>query len=257
MSGTEADAVPKVAIVTGGGQGLGRGITLALSEAGFRVAILGRTLAKLEATADLCSGQCLPVACDLTDPDQVRAAFAQVDKAWGRLDVLVNNAASYAAFDLTEARDEQIVDVVTQSLIAPMFCARQAVIAMRESGGGDIVNISTQSVLTPQPTMIVYSAAKGGLDVFSQGLRNEFRGENIRVLTVQIGVVADSVLDTSDPEGAAKYMAGLQKAGLEKAFVFPGSKPADIAASIVHAVTAPRNTVIEQIVIRGFEGPDA
>ena len=170
------------------------------------------------------------------------------------LGVLVNNAASYAAFDLTEARDEQIVDVVTQSLIAPMFCSRQAVIEMRKVGGGDIVNISTQSVLTPQPTMIVYSAAKGGLDVFAQGLRNEFRTENIRVLTVQVGVVANSTLDTADPEGAAKYMAGLQRAGLEKAFVFPGSTPADIAGAIVHAVTAPRNTVIEDIVIRGFEG---
>ena len=245
----------KVAIVTGGGQGLGRGIAIALSAAGFRVAILGRTLSKLEATAELCAGECLCLSCDLVDPEQVRQAFAKVDAAFGRLDVLVNNAASYAAFDLTEAKDEQIVDVVTQSLIAPMFCSREAVKAMRRSGGGDVVNISTQSVLTPQPTMIVYSAAKGGLDVFAQGLRNEFRGENIRVLTVQIGVVADSVLDTADPEGAAKYMAGLEKAGLEKAFVFPGSKPADIAASIVHAVTAPRNTVIEDIVIRGFEGP--
>ncbi len=249
MSGNGA-----VAIVTGGGQGLGRGIAIALSEAGFRVAILGRTLAKLQATADLCTGECLPVACDLIDPDQVRAAFATVTDTFGRLDVLVNNAASYEAFPLTDARDDQIVNVVTQSLIAPMYCSRQAVIEMLKGGGGDIVNISTQSVLTPQPTMIVYSAAKGGLDVFAQGLRNEFRGENIRVLTVQIGVVADSVLDTADPEGTAKYLAGLERAGLEKAFVFPGSKPADIAASIVHAVTAPRNTVIEDIVIRGFEG---
>lgn len=246
----------KVAIVTGGGQGLGRGIAIALSAAGYRVAILGRTLSKLEETAKLCAGECLPVTCDLIDPDQVRAAFDTVVKAFGRLDVLVNNAASYAAFDLTESRDEQIVDVVTQSLIAPMFCSRQAVIEMRKVGGGDIVNISTQSVLTPQPTMIVYSAAKGGLDVFAQGLRNEFRTENIRVLTVQVGVVANSTLDTSDPEGAAKYMAGLQRAGLEKAFVFPGSTPADIAGAIVHAVTAPRNTVIEDIVIRGFEGRD-
>jgi NAD(P)-dependent dehydrogenase (short-subunit alcohol dehydrogenase family) len=249
-------ATGKVAIVTGGGQGLGRGIALALSAAGYWVAILGRTLSKLEATAQLCAGECLPIACDLIYPDQVRAAFATVDEAFGRLDVLVNNAASYAAFDLTEARDEQIVDVVTQSLIAPIYCSREAVIAMRRVRGGDIVNISTQSVQTPQPTMIVYSAAKGGLDVFAQGLRNEFRTENIRVLTVQIGVVANSTLDTADPEGAAKYMAGLQRAGLEKAFVFPGSTPADIAASIVHAVTAPRNTVIEDIVIRGFEGPE-
>jgi len=246
----------KVAIVTGGGQGLGRGIAIALSEAGYRLAILGRTLSKLEETAKLCAGECLNVVCDLTNPDQVRRAFGEVVEAFGRLDVLVNNAASYAAFDLTEARDEQIVDVVTQSLIAPMFCSRQAVIEMRKVGGGDVVNISTQSVLTPQPTMIVYSAAKGGLDVFAQGLRNEFRTENIRVLTVQVGVVANSTLDTADPEGAAKYMAGLQRAGLEKAFVFPGSTPADIAGAIVHAVTAPRNTVIEDIVIRGFEGRD-
>ena len=82
----------KVAIVTGGGQGLGRGIAIALSAAGFRVAILGRTLSKLEATAELCAGECLCLSCDLVDPEQVRQAFAKVDAAFGRL----QRAVAYA-----------------------------------------------------------------------------------------------------------------------------------------------------------------
>ncbi|MBV1918168.1 MAG: SDR family oxidoreductase [Sphingomonadaceae bacterium] len=242
----------KVAIVTGGGQGLGQGIAIALSKAGYRVAVLGRTLSKLEATASLCEGECLPVVCDLIVPDSVRGAFAKVAEAFGQLDVLVNNAASYAAFPFDEAQDSQIVDVVNQSLIAPMFCTREAIGQMKKAGGGDIVNISTQSVLTPQPLMIVYGAAKGGLETLARGLRNEYRGQNIRVLNVQIGVVTNTALDVPDEESARRYGEALANAGMEKTFVFPGSKPADIAASIVHAVTAPRDTIIEEIVLRGF-----
>jgi len=245
----------KVAIVTGGGQGLGQATATALSTAGFRVAVLGRTLSKLEQTAELCDGECLPVVCDLVDPEQVRQAFAKVTDAFGRLDVLVNNAASYAPFPFAEATDEQITNLVAQNLTSPMFCARQAIIEMRKAGGGDIVNISTQSVLTPQPTMIVYAAAKGGLETFAVGLRNELRGQNIRVLTLQIGVVAGTTFDASDVEGQQRYLDGLANAGLEKAFVFPGSQPADLADSIVYALAAPRETVIEDIVVRGFEAP--
>lgn len=245
-------AAAKVAIVTGAGQGLGRAISITLSDAGFRVALLGRTLSKLEDTAGLCRGECLPVTCDLTDPDQVRHAFGKVAEAFGRLDVLVNNAASYAAFAIEEATDEQIVGVVTQSLIAPMFCTRQAIGAMQKTGGGDIVNISSQSVLTPQPMMIVYAAAKGGLEVFARGLRNELRGRNIRVANVQLGAIAGSVLDSADPEGQRKYLRLLENAGMEKTFVFPGTNPADIAAAILHAVSAPRDMIFEDIALRGF-----
>ncbi|MFC3173687.1 SDR family oxidoreductase [Novosphingobium bradum] len=245
----------KVAVVTGAGQGLGRALAIALSEAGFKVALLGRTLAKLEATAALCPGECLPLSCDLIDPDRVREAFARIVARFGRVDVLVNNAASYAAFPLDGATDSQIIDVVHQSLVAPMFCAREAIARMRATGG-DIVNISTQSVISPQPLMIVYAAAKGGLEIFSRGLRNELRGENIRVLTVQLGVVAGTVVDDLAEDVRERYGQALRNAGLDRAFVFPGSEPADIAASVVHAVTAPRTTIIEDIVIRGLDqGP--
>src|SRR5690554_3201865 len=92
----------KTVVITGGSAGLGREIALQLSQAGARVAVLGRTLASLEETARQAGGDVLPLVADVGDPAQVAAAFLEVEQRFGGLDILVNNAAVYRAFVMTQ-----------------------------------------------------------------------------------------------------------------------------------------------------------
>ena len=241
----------RVAVVTGGGQGLGRETALAFSRAGHDVVIIGRTASKLEAVAAQMAGRCLPLVADLTDPDQVRAAFGRIGDTFGGIDVLVNNAASYRPFPFDTATDKDVIDMVSLSLLAPIWCTREALPLIRQRRLGDIVNISTQSVDFPQPLMIVYAAAKAALETLSRGLRYELVDEPIRVMVFQLGVVAGT---QPEPDWLAlqdRYVDGVTRAGIDRMFVFPGAEPSSIAASIVHAVTAPRDIYLETVVVRG------
>lgn len=238
-------------LVTGGGQGVGRATAIAFGAAGWDVAIAGRTLSKLEETAGLVEGLCLPIAADLAHPDQVRRVFARIDAEFGGLDALVNNAAARQPFPLETASDAEIRETVESSLLGPIWCVRQALPLMRKRGRGEIVNVSSQSVETPQPLLIVYAAAKAGLETFSRGLRNELAGEPIRVTTIQLGVVAGSELSQTWRTHRQAYVEKATRAGVDRLFVTPGASCESIAAAIFQAVTSPRDLHVETVVIRG------
>jgi NADP-dependent 3-hydroxy acid dehydrogenase YdfG len=250
-----ARTTDRVALVTGAGQGLGRAVAVALDAAGVAVAAVGRTQAKLDATvASL--GRGLAVPADLTDPDQVRAAFRRTAEAFGGVDILVNCAADYSPFPFDAATDAQLDNMIAQSLTSAVYCMREAIAWMRKRGGGDIVNISTQSAEMPQPLMAVYGAAKAGVETLSQGLRWELKGEDFRFVICQIGVVSGTIIDESKP-GFAKHHERIQeiwaKTGIAQMYAKGSVPPENIAAAIVHAVTAPRDVYIQTIKIRGID----
>jgi NAD(P)-dependent dehydrogenase (short-subunit alcohol dehydrogenase family) len=243
----------RVALVTGAGQGLGRAIALALSEAGLTVAALGRTQSKLDAVVASLPGPGLAVTCDLTQPDEVRRAFATVVDRLGGLDVLVNCAAEYAHFRLEDATDQQISHIIAQTLTSAAFCMREAIPLMRARGGGDIVNISSQSAEMPQPYMTVYGAAKAGLEALSQGMRWELKGEDFRIIVCQIGIVQGTTAAPGFAEIKDQVYGLWQKTGIAQMYARPGSPPDGIAAAIAHAVTAPRDVYIQTLRLRGSE----
>jgi NAD(P)-dependent dehydrogenase (short-subunit alcohol dehydrogenase family) len=247
----------RVALVTGAGQGIGRAIAMGLSEAGLAVAAVGRTLAKLEDTVARLPGVGIAVSADLTDPDQVRAAFQATAERLGGLDVLVNCAADYGPFRIDEASDARIVDMVAQSLTSAIFCTRDAVNLMRRRGGGDIVHISSQSAELPQPFMTVYGACKAGVETLCQGLRYELKGEDFRVIVCQIGVIAETVPKPGSgyAENRERIWDSWRKTGIAGMYAYPGSPADGVAAAVVHAVTAPREVQIHTISLRGAEAP--
>jgi NAD(P)-dependent dehydrogenase (short-subunit alcohol dehydrogenase family) len=241
----------RVVAITGAGPGLGRSLAIAFGQAGFDVAIIARTLSKLEETAAMVPGRCLPVVADLTDPDAVRAAFRRIGEELGGLDVLINNAGRYTPVPLDEAGDDLVRNLVDINFTAAIWCTREALPMMRARGGGDFVNISTQSVETPQPYMIIYGAAKGAVESFSQGLRYELAGEDFRVMVFQLGSIADTDVDPEFIRLSDRFVPKLAAVGLDKAFILPGTKPADIADAIVHAVQAPRAMYTYTVRLRG------
>jgi meso-butanediol dehydrogenase / (S,S)-butanediol dehydrogenase / diacetyl reductase len=192
----------RVAVVTGASQGLGVTIARRLTAEGATVVLMARSWDKLEAVAGELGDRALPVQCDIADPDTVRAAFGEVAERCGRIDLLVNNAGLIGMALLEEADDQSILDQVGTNLVGPMLCTRAAIPLLRVAGGGDVVNISSRSVELARPYLSVYSATKGGLEIFSRTLAAELRPIGIRVSSIRVGPVATAPSVQAGERGA-------------------------------------------------------
>jgi NAD(P)-dependent dehydrogenase (short-subunit alcohol dehydrogenase family) len=169
----------KVIVITGAGDGLGRALARRFAKDGARVVLLGRTLNKLEDLALEIGNMAVALACDVSDPEAVRHTFVEVERRYGTVDVLINNAAFYDVFALQDARDDQIASTIETNLMGPMYCARSAIPLMQS--GAHIINVSSDGVELPFPLMSVYQASKAGLERFTTALHRELESVGIRV----------------------------------------------------------------------------
>lgn len=181
--------IDKIAVVTGGAKGIGRGCCLRFAGEGAFVAVLDVALADAEATAAECrklSGKpALALSCDVTSPDSVGAAFAAIKDAWGAVDILVASAGIYSGHPLTEvpfAAWQKLIDVD----LTGVFLANQAAARiMLETGRGmAIVNISSMAGKTSWPGTAQYSAAKSGIIGLTRSVAMELAGHCISANTV-------------------------------------------------------------------------
>lgn len=204
----------KVIVITGGGKGLGRALSRRLAADGEQVVLLGRTLAKLEKTAAEIGAQALPVACDVGSADSVRAAFAAIAKRHPRIDVLINNAATYEPFMLEDARDDQILTSLATNLAGPIFCTRAALPMLPR--GGQIINVSSESVSEPFHMHSLYRSTKAGLEKFSEAMTRELQPRGIRVTVVRAGSMMgdDSALDLA-PDVRQNFVEGNIAVGID------------------------------------------
>ena len=244
----------RVAIVTGGGQGLGRAIARQLVEAGCIVVVFGRTKSKLDETIATMGADGVAIVVDLIDPDAVRKAFAEVEQRFGRLDILVNNAATYVPFALEEATDVQISSTLSGTLLAPVHCMREAIPLMRKGGGGDIVNISSESAKMPLPFLTLYGAAKAALEALVIGMRLELKGEPFRLILARVGRIADSsVGEHWSPALVERVMSNFDRIGLGTFLSNRAAPSEDLARPIVQALMAPRDLLIQEMEIRATD----
>jgi len=177
----------RVAIVTGSGQGIGRGIALALAADGASVAVVGRTAAKLESVASEIAaggGRALAVVCDVVERDAVFAMVDQVVARFGRLDILVNNAQSYAPN--RRLQDVTPEDAATCWASGPMgsLHAMQAVFPHLRSGGGSIVNFASNTGVEGSPLFAAYAMAKEAVRGLTKVAAREWGRFGIRVNVV-------------------------------------------------------------------------
>lgn len=240
----------RVAVITGAGTGLGRALAIALAAAGARVALLGRSAATIGAVAARIGPAALPMVCDITDPDQVRAAYAQLVPALGAPDILINNAAVYAPFKFEHASDAQLCATFATNVTGAAFCIRDALPHMRAAGCGDIVNLSSESVRNPFPYLTAYAASKAALESLTLGLRNELRGQGIRVSTLRIGSMTGNETAQQWPPGMLDdFLAAIHASG-HAAYTGAGMAPETVAAVVVNALALPREANLDLIELR-------
>jgi NAD(P)-dependent dehydrogenase (short-subunit alcohol dehydrogenase family) len=191
----------KVAIVSGGGgtNSIGRSISLRFAAEGARVAVAGRNSARVAAVADEIAaggGTALAVECDVRDLAQCEAVAKQVADAWGRIDILVNNAASFRG-DITAVGQkpfdqwtpDEWDDMLRVNLRGQWFCARAVFPYMKKRGYGKIVNIGSASLMEGTAGFPHYLASKGGVLGLTRGLGKELGEYGIRVNTLAPGLV--------------------------------------------------------------------
>jgi NAD(P)-dependent dehydrogenase (short-subunit alcohol dehydrogenase family) len=190
----------KYAVVTGAGSGIGRACALGLIEDGWTVALLGRRLDALQASATLSADpdRALPIACDVGQEDQVAAAFATVHKAFGRLDLLFNNAGGgLAAKTPDEITGEEWRRVVDANLNGSFYCLSQAFRLMRHQQpmGGRIINNGSISAYAPRPGSIAYTATKHAVTGLTRTAALDGRPFDIAVGQLDIGNAASEMTE--------------------------------------------------------------
>jgi NAD(P)-dependent dehydrogenase (short-subunit alcohol dehydrogenase family) len=184
----------KVALVTGGGRGIGKAIARRLAEAGASVVIASRKLENLEATAREFSslpGKVVPLACHVGRKEQIETLVKETETRLGPVDILVNNSATnIGQGPALQVEDEMLNKIVEINVKAALRLVRLIVPRMIERrSGGAILNIASVAGLKPQPGGLLYSFTKAGLIMMTRSWAQEFGGHNIRVNAIAPGLI--------------------------------------------------------------------
>ena len=228
-------AANKVAIITGGGTGIGRAAALALQGDGWDVVVAGRRKDELDKTVAMAKaggGKMIGVATDVTKQDQVKRLFAETKKAFGRLDFLFNNAGmGLPAGPMEDIPVEKWQGVVDLNLTACFMCAQEAIRMFKAQSpqGGRIVNNGSISAHTPRPMSVAYTATKHAITGLTKCVALDGRPFNIACGQIDIGnadtnmggrmkagvpqprgdIMPEPVFDVSHCGSAIRYMASL------------------------------------------------
>ena len=227
----------KIAVVTGGNRGIGRGIAEGLAREGAKVALTARALASAEQAAQEIGPGARGYACDVRAFESVERLFHAVDRDLGGCDILVNNAGIGIFGPVAETDPEDWRAMIETNLNGPFYCAHEAVPRMRKRGGGYIFNISSLAGKNPILNGAGYNATKFGLNGFSEALMMEVRYDNIRVSYLMPGSVA-----TDFGRGARDKM--------EWALT-----PADVAAVVIDLLRAPARALYSRVEMRPSKPP--
>ena len=192
----------KVAVVTGGNRGIGRGIVEALSAEGATVVLTAREPAAAEAAAREVGGATRGFACDVRHHEQVEWLFQEVARHAGGCDLLINNAGVGHFGPVADMKPEDWRAVLETNLNGVFYCCHAAIPQMKSRGGGYIFNISSLAGVNAFANGAAYNASKFGLNGFSEALMQEVRHDNIRVSYVMPGSVATEFAGNDESRGA-------------------------------------------------------
>jgi len=243
----------KVALVTGGGTGVGRGIAEALSTEGFSVVITGRRADVLEkAAGEIASqtgGTVRAIAADIGNPDAVASLFEAIRAQFGRLDLLVNNAGSgVPPVPLEDVTFDQWSGVVAANLTGAFLCTQQAfrLMKVQEPRGGRIINNGSISAQTPRPNSAPYTATKHAITGLTKSTALDGRKYNIACGQIDIGNAATDM--------TSKMSSGVMQAGGEIA-AEPTIPVRYIAEAVVYMASLPLEANVLTMTVMATQMP--
>ncbi len=187
----------KMALITGGGTGIGRACAALFAREGARVALAGRRAEPLAAVAaEICKagGEALAVSCDVTDGEQVEHAVHMTVNRFGRLDVVVNNAGALVTGTAEETSEAQWDRTIAVNLKGPFLVSRAVLAPLRKAGGGSIVNIASVLGLVGMKQRVAYAAAKGGVVQLTRAMALDHAHEKIRVNCICPAIVETELI---------------------------------------------------------------
>ena len=200
----------KIAIVTGGGSGLGYAIAEKFIQAGIVTIIAGRNKEKLNTAKEKLGKQCHAIACDVSNLSSIPGFVNDIIKQFGQIDILVNNAGINMKKEFIEVTDEDFQKVITTNLTGVFVMSREVVKHMLERKTGCIINISSMAAQYGLPKVIAYSASKTAIDGMTRAMAVELSPKGIRVNAIAPGFIYSDMtakaLD-SDPERKAKVFS--------------------------------------------------
>jgi NAD(P)-dependent dehydrogenase (short-subunit alcohol dehydrogenase family) len=242
----------KIALVTGAGSGIGRAVALALQSAGYSVMLAGRRAAELEKTAAAATssgGKMLAVPTDVSKPDDVQALFARTREAFGRLDVLFNNAgASAPGIPMEDLTYQQWSAVVAVNLTGAFLCAQQAIQLMKSQDprGGRIINNGSISAHVPRPNSAPYTATKHAITGLTRCISLDGRKHDIACSQIDIGNAATEMTE--------RMAAGVPQADGRK-MVEPRMDVRHVAEAVVYMANLPLDANVQFMTVMATKMP--
>lgn len=180
----------KVAIVTGGGSGIGLAIAEQFSNSGITTIIIGRDKEKLCKAKQALGDNCVPLQFDLSNISGVPAMISQLIQEHGHIDILVNNAGINLKKEFTEVTDEEFQNILLVNVNVVFALSREVVKNMIENGGGSIINISSMASQYGIPKVIAYTASKSAIEGMTRAMAVELSPKGIRVNCIAPGFIA-------------------------------------------------------------------
>jgi NAD(P)-dependent dehydrogenase (short-subunit alcohol dehydrogenase family) len=232
--------VSPIALVTGGGSGIGKAAGIALAGAGFTVVLAGRRRERLQAAAAEASGDALALECDIRDPSSISALFADVEARYGRLDLLFNNAGVGAPpLPLEELELERWQAVIETNLTGAFLCTQHAFRIMKSQSprGGRIINNGSISAGVPRPHSAPYTASKHAVTGLTKSTSLDGRAYDIACGQIDIGNAATDLTEPMQTTGVLQTDGTFRRE--------PTIDVSHVARAIVYMATLPLDANVQ------------
>jgi NAD(P)-dependent dehydrogenase (short-subunit alcohol dehydrogenase family) len=217
---------PKIALVTGGGSGIGLAISEKFVHNRITTIIVGRDMQKLNKACEKLGELCIPMCCDLTDLNAIPKLVEKIINQYGYIDILVNNAGINQKKEFTEVTDADFQNIILTNVTAVFALSREAVRHMIPRGKGTIINISSMASQYGIPKVIAYTASKSAIEGMTRAMAVELSPKGIRVNCIAPGFIATDMSTKAlngDQERMQKVLSRTPMGGL--------GEPSDIAES--------------------------